>query len=318
MSSPTIAALSRRPKYISDSEGISDNQKSRLDYLASPELVDILTKFMLGGRLPSQVEEGTIHPMDPTADRTAYISEQPPPRDLLGSAMERGNPLAWMEQVQEPEGTPPPSLVETLARKGPQIAEQVAIMAGAAKGVGGARGTPRMQWEPKFGAEKPKPASESRKPRSDKPINPNEIRPDITDRAGNVIRPVESDIKSLDFVKTPAEPSPELVSALAEFNNLTPEQFDKVVNSVEVVEPSATNLPINASAESGSGGSVEAINRAARMGRTRYVIVDRAGNVRPSTEDTPRLSPNEAWGEMDAAGNFTPLEGNMSIKAPKK
>src|SRR5512137_2889019 len=96
-----------------------------------------------------------MHPLDPNRDRTTYISEQPPPVDILGSAMERGNPLAWMEQVREPEGTPEPSLVEVLARKVPQLAEQVAIMAGAAKGMaGGMRGQPRMTWEPQFGAEK--------------------------------------------------------------------------------------------------------------------------------------------------------------------
>jgi hypothetical protein len=87
---------------------------------------------------------------------------------------------------------------------------------------------------------------------------------------------------------------------------------------VRTVEPSAKNLPVNASNIGGvgqEGASVEAGNRfklipsgVQRLGLAKFAIRDRAGNLRPSTEDGARvLQPGESWGPVQN-GVFTPQE----------
>ena len=66
--------------------------------------------------------------------------------------------------------------------------------------------------------------------------------------------------------------------------------------------PSLTN---NASAESGSGASAEALSRTSGMASRgqKFVIRDRAGNFRPATEDgAMSLRPGESFGTMGPYG----------------
>jgi len=90
--------------------------------------------------------------------------------------------------------------------------------------------------------------------------------------------------------------SPDLIAALMEATKATP----------EVAAPTRRpNLVNNASAESGSGASAEALSRTSGMATRgqKFMIRDRAGNFRPATEDgAMSLRPGESFGIMGPFG----------------
>lgn len=80
-------------------------------------------------------------------------------------------------------------------------------------------------------------------------------------------------------------------------------------------------IEANASAESGSGGSLEAIRRIkelARKGQTQ-VVVDRAGNIRPGTEDSGMsIRDGEAFGIMHDDGTFEVRDSRGNFRGVSK
>jgi site-specific DNA-cytosine methylase len=89
----------------------------------------------------------------------------------------------------------------------------------------------------------------------------------------------------------------------------------------EVAPEAAPGLVNNASAESGSGASAEALSRTQAMKAKgqKFVVLDRGGNPRPSTEDgAVNLRKGETFGVLNEDGTFEVLNSNGGPQAPKK
>jgi len=271
------------------------------------QLVKQLTQMFSGGLPQDVVERGTPHPMDTTSpyqmtdeERFGTISPQPEKEsftDMVLGSKYADTPLRTTTAVAEMAGVPEP-LARTLGAT-TDLAGQLAE-AGVAVGRGrgpskqapASRGKPReSMYFQRMGQRRPRGGAGKLNPRDfDLMVRLENLKG--TPEGDALAQAIQEGLSGGKFQEGP-------LSSIDDILKMFPDV------AVEVLEEGAGNLPINASAESGSGGSVEALNRTKSMGAQGRKFVRRGpgGQMIESTEDGGiGLRPGWQFGVMGPGG----------------
>jgi hypothetical protein len=261
------------------------------------QLVQQLAQMFSGGVPRNVVERGTPHPQDTTSpfqmtdeERFGTISPQPEKEsftDMVLGSKYADTPLRTTTAIAEMAGVPEPwarTLGATTDLAG-QLAE-----AGVALGKSKQQ-APRGSRT--FGEGMRKGTRPSRPLGKKNPLN-FDLQASLETLKGTP----EGDALARGIQKLLGE-TDQPMSSLEDILKMYPDI------AVEVMQEGADNLPVNASLESGSGGSVEALNRTRDMAAKgqKFVRMGPGGQTVPSTEDgAVGLKPGWSFGVMGPDG----------------
>jgi len=199
--------------------------------------------------------------------------------------------MAKKQLAEGPRESAPFSMSAELPGANPEASTPPDAMFGLAMSGGGLPGEVSRAFAPQI----ERAAMAERKPPSVDPAFERRPTKEISDPGFERKAPPFRD-QGFERATIPGIASPDLIAALMEATKAVP----------EITTPTRRHEFVNnASAESGSGASAEALSRTSSMATRgqKFMIRDRAGNFRPATEDgAMSLRPGESFGIMGPYG----------------
>lgn len=254
------------------------------------DLEKLIAQFMSQGRTPEDVERGKIHPQDPRYQHGlegAQISpaqEKIPFADLMTGSLHGDVHPRVTTAIAEMAGLPE-EYARTLGASTDLIEQLGEAGIAVGRGRGPSRQAPASRAKPEPRGSMYYQRMQQRRPRGARGLNPRDF--DLQTRLETLRGTPEGEALAESLRQAmgqeggPLGEQPRGPATLDEILRMFPDV------TVETIEEGAGNLPINASLESGAGGSVEALRRTqdmARQGR-RFVRIGPGGQRVPSTED---------------------------------